>query len=212
MGGTTTQRFHWYTGSETSAGVVRDRLGGDAHVRLAREHLLANLRGIPLVQHQLDFRILALERRHGLRQRVARLGVGCGDGQRAELIVRELLARAPQVRASARMRSAMAMTALPGSVMVTRRLPWRTNTFTELVLERADLLRDAGLRRVQRLRRLGDIQPAPGDFGEAAQLLELHTFTNSGSGCELRSHVPAHAIRTLTPNSYIHPCYEILIQ
>ena len=73
------------------------------------------------------------------------------------------------------MRSAIATTALPGSVIATRRLPWRTNTCDpELVLERADLLGDPGLGGVQGLGGLGDVQAAAGDFGEAAQLLELH--------------------------------------
>src|SRR5690606_3496065 len=48
----------------------------------------------------------------------------------------------------------------------------------ELVLERADLLRDAGLRRVERRRRLGYVEAAARDLGEVAQLLELH-ITNS---------------------------------
>jgi hypothetical protein len=44
----------------------------------------------------------------------------------------------------------------------------------ELVLERADLLRHAGLRSVERLGGLGDVEVAAGDLGQIAELLQLH--------------------------------------
>ena len=44
----------------------------------------------------------------------------------------------------------------------------------QLVLQGLDLLGDSGLRGMQRLGRLGDIQAAAGDFRQAAQLLKLH--------------------------------------
>jgi hypothetical protein len=75
--------------------ILRNRLGRDAHVGFPRQHLLADLRRISLMQHELDLGVLPLERRDGLRQGVARLRVRRRDGQRAELVVREFLARAP---------------------------------------------------------------------------------------------------------------------
>ncbi len=44
----------------------------------------------------------------------------------------------------------------------------------ELVLEQLDLLADARLRGVQLLRRRRDVQPALGDGGEIAKLVQLH--------------------------------------
>ena len=77
-------------------GVGRDHLGRDRHVGLAREHLVADLRGVALVDEELDLGVAPLER-HRLRQRIARLGVRRTDGQGAELVVGELLAGAAQV-------------------------------------------------------------------------------------------------------------------
>src|SRR5438477_11305126 len=44
----------------------------------------------------------------------------------------------------------------------------------ELLLEGADLLGDAGLRRVQRRGRVGDVEPAARDLVDVAELLEVH--------------------------------------
>ena len=50
----------------------------------------------------------------------------------------------------------------------------REDLDAELVLERADLLGDAGLRGMQRVRGLGYVEAAAHHFGEVAQLLDLH--------------------------------------
>jgi hypothetical protein len=97
LGGTTTQRFPLVDRQRDELGIQRDRLGGDAKVGIAGEHLLADLGGVALVDAQLHAGVLLLELRHGLRQRIARLGVGGGDGQGAELLVGEFLAGAAQV-------------------------------------------------------------------------------------------------------------------
>ena len=52
----------------------------------------------------------------------------------------------------------------------------REHLDAELVLEGTDLLGDAGLRGVQRLRRLGDVQAAAHHFGQITKLLKLHAL------------------------------------
>jgi hypothetical protein len=48
----------------------------------------------------------------------------------------------------------------------------------ELILEGADLLRNAGLRSMQRFRRFGHVQTPPGDLRHVAQLLQFHELTS----------------------------------
>ena len=155
--------------------MIGDRLGGDREVRLAGDHLLADLGRVALVDQQPHAGIAALERRDRLGQRVARLGVGGGDGQGAELFVRELGARALEVgglgqHALGDLDHRLARLGKRGQALAAA-LEHRD---AELVLERADLLRHARLRGVQRLRGLGHVEAAPGDFHQVAQLLELH--------------------------------------
>ena len=44
----------------------------------------------------------------------------------------------------------------------------------ELVLELADLTADAGLRRMQRLRHIREVEVAADGFSDGAELLEIH--------------------------------------
>ena len=72
----------------------------------------------------------------------------------------------------------MAITALPGSVMDQALAVADEDLHAELVLECADLLRNARLGGVQGLGTPRNVEVATGDFGKTAQLLELH----GGSG------------------------------
>ena len=124
---------------------------------------------------QLHFRIAALECRHRLRQRVARLGVRGRNRQRADLIVGKFLAGATQVlrfsedalgdrhHGFARLGNGDEALAVP-----------REYLDAQLVLKGADLLRDAGLRGMQGIGRLGNVEAAAHHLGEVTQLLELH--------------------------------------
>jgi hypothetical protein len=75
----------------------------------------------------------------------------------------------------------MAITALPGSVTATSRLSVADeNLHAQLVFEGANLLGDAGLGGVEGFGGLRDVQVAPGDLGQATELLELHSPICSG--------------------------------
>jgi hypothetical protein len=122
------------------------------------EHLLADLRRVALVDEKLDLRVAALERCHGLRQRVARLSMGGGNGEGAELVVGELLARAAQVARLGEDALGDRHHRLAGLGDRHQALAVAHEDLDpELVLERADLLRHPGLGGVQGLGRLGNV-------------------------------------------------------
>jgi hypothetical protein len=73
------------------------------------------------------------------------------------------------------MRSAIAITARPGSVIASQALAAALeNDDSEFILEQLDLLGNPGLRGMQRRRRLGNVEATARDFDEIAELLELH--------------------------------------
>ena len=111
-----------------------------------------------------------------------------GDGERAELVVRELLARAPQVlrfreNALGDRDDLLAWLGHRHEPLAVA----REHLDAELVLEGADLLRDAGLRGVQRLGRVGDVQSASHDLGQIAKLLQFHACLRGGYPCVRRA-------------------------
>ena len=102
------------------------------------------------------------------------------DDKVAAGVARRVAGKPAQVLAVGNHPLAIARTSCPARVSATTRLPRRTNTLNpELVLEQADVVADARLRRVQRARRLGDVQVLAHDFDEIAQLLELHGGVDS---------------------------------
>ena len=52
----------------------------------------------------------------------------------------------------------------------------REHLNAKLILEGTDLLGDTGLRGVQRLRRLGDVQATAHHLGQISKLLKLHAL------------------------------------
>ena len=76
------------------------------------------------------------------------------------------------------MRSAIASTALPGSVSAGEALAAALEDgHPEFVLEQFDLLRNARLRGEQRLGRLRDVEALALDFDDVAKLLKFHGQT-----------------------------------
>ena len=73
------------------------------------------------------------------------------------------------------MRSAIAITALPGSVIETRRLPWRTNTWMPSSSSSARICFDTpGWEVCSASAASETFRPAAGDFRQVAELLQLH--------------------------------------
>ena len=109
------------------------------------------------------------------RQRVARLGVGGGDGERAHRLAPELVAQLLEV-------AGVGEDALGDRQDVTPRLGQarealaaaHEDLYSELVLELEDLAAQARLRGVQGLCSLRQVELVAGHFADRAQLLELH--------------------------------------
>ena len=164
---------------------VGERLGGDAEVGVAARGLLRHLARVALVQHQPH---LGIARGEGLehgRQHVAGLRVGGGDRELAFVLAAELLGDALQVghlgeRAARGRDDDLAGRGEPREPLAGA----HEHLHAELVLELADLLADARLRRVERFRRLGDVEAVVDDGDEVAQLLQVHRDNRGRAGPE----------------------------
>jgi hypothetical protein len=127
------------------------------------------------VQAQLHPRMRGTEVAHRRRQRIARLRVGGGDGQRAAVLGREIFAGAPQVVGLQQQPLDDRQHRLAG-----RRQPGQALAGTleqrdaELVLQLADLPADARLRGVQRLGHGSEVEALAHGLAHGAQLLEVH--------------------------------------
>ncbi len=131
--------------------------------------------GLPLFQRQPHLGVAAHELGDGLRQRVTRLGVGGGDGQRAFRLAGELVADALQVLR-------LAQDAFRDAQHFLARLGHRDHALAvanedldaQLIFQQANLFGNAGLRSMQLFRCFGDIQALFGHFDQIAQLLQFH--------------------------------------
>jgi len=130
---------------------------------------------LALVQHHAHFWKLSGESGQDFRQHVARLRVRRGDGKRPRVLATELIGDALHVGNLAERPSRRC------DDDFTRRRK-RCQTFalanedaqTELVLELPNLLADAGLRRIQRDRSVGNVQPVVDDRAQIFELLQVH--------------------------------------
>ena len=153
----------------------RQRFGGDADVGLAVDQQPRDLLRRALRELQADLGMGLAEIAHRRRQRVARLAVRGGDAQMAAVGAGEVLAGAAQVLGLAQQplddghhvaaRLGQAGQALAGA---------HEDVDAELVLELADLPAHAGLRGVQRLRHLGQVEVAALGLADGSELLEVH--------------------------------------
>ena len=150
-------------------------LGGDGEVDGAVGGHLGDLGRRALVHVQGHVRILLDEFADHVRQRIARLGVGGGDGQGALALVGELLGDLLDAFALAQdlaggLDDTFAGRGHPGQVLAAA----GEDLDPQLVFEQADLLADAGLRGIETLGRGGYVQVVVGDFPDISQLLQLH--------------------------------------
>ena len=162
-------------GQAHQAGEHRARARGDGEIDAVGGREIGDLFGISLVQVQAHLRVLVAEALEHLRQHVTRLGVRGGDGQRTRLVLAQLRGqRLDAARLAHDLRGAVDdLGAGVGGPHQRAALAFE-QLEAELVLELLELLADAGLRRVQHARRLGDVEVVLGDRDEVAQLYEFH--------------------------------------
>ena len=162
-------------GQRDQTRVVLDALGGHRDVGLAIDHHGGDCRRRALHDRQPHFRIAALEFTDRRWQRVARLGVGCGDGQAARLLVGEFGRGLLEVfgllqQALDHLQHRAARLGQLGDALAEA----HENLHPELVFQFADLLGDAGLRGMQGGGGGCQVEPLANGFAHIAQLLEVH--------------------------------------
>ncbi len=151
------------------------RLGGDGEVDGAVGGHFGDLHRRALVHVQGDVRVLLDEAADHVGQRIARLGVGSGDGQRALLLVGEFLGDLLDALDLAQDLAGGMDDPLPrrrhtGQVLAAA----SEHLDAQFVLQQADLLADARLRSIEALRRGGDVEVVVRNLPDIAQLLKLH--------------------------------------
>jgi hypothetical protein len=151
------------------------RFGGDAEIGFAVDQPLSDLRRAALVQFQANRRMLLHEALDHRRQRVARLGVGGGDGQRALIAGGKIRADALQVLRIAQ--NPRGQVEYHAAWIGDADQPFAAaleNGDAQLLFEQANLLGDARLRSGQRVGGGGNVEVLPFDFDQIAELLEFH--------------------------------------
>ena len=155
--------------------VVADRLGRQADIRLAADHLLGYLGRIALMDAEMHLGECLHEGLDRRREPIARLSMGRGDDQVAGILMTELVAHAADILhlvqhalrhlQDGRARLGHADQALAVAL---------ENLQAELFFQQLDLLADAGLGGMQILCRGGYIEPLPGHLSDVAQLVQFH--------------------------------------
>ncbi len=156
------------------------RLGGNGEIHGTVGCHFGDLHRRALVHVQGHFRVLLDEAADHRRQRVARLGVGSGDGQRTLLLVGEFLSNLLDALDLAQnlasgVDDALARWGDAGQVLAAAGEDFNP----QFILKQADLLADPRLRGVQTLRRRGDVEVMVRHFPDVAQLLKLHRFPSN---------------------------------
>ena len=151
------------------------RLGADADVGIAVAEHGGDLGRAALVQRQAHLGVGLAELGHHVRQHVARLRVRGGDDDLALLAIGELLAEPLDVGRVDQHALDDLHHLLAGVGEAEQPLAAAHEQLdAEFVLQVADVLADARLRGVQRVRHLGQVEVAPHGLADDAQLLEVH--------------------------------------
>jgi hypothetical protein len=155
--------------------IQRQAFGRDRDIGLAVQYLFGDLRWIALVQAEFYFRVTPDELFDHRRQDVARLGVGGGDGQVAAVLRVEFLPDLPEVfrvvqHAPGDVEDGLAGLGDGDDALAVA----HENIDAQLLLQLFDLFADVGLRGVQRVGGIGNLQAAPHDLIDITQLLQVH--------------------------------------
>ncbi len=151
------------------------RLGSDADIGLSRQQQLDDVVRRGLLQRQRDVRVGTPEFGDDLRQRIARLRMRGGDRQPARMAAGEFVAGLAQVLRLEQqaLDDADDLAARRGQAGQPLAVALE-DLHAELLLQLADLARHAGLRGVQRVGDLGQIELAAHRLADRSQLLEVH--------------------------------------
>ena len=126
---------------------------------------------------QAHLRIALAELADHVRQHVARLGVGGADREASLPLVAQLRREVADALGLLQDLQRPLDHLLPGGGDAGEIAPLAHEDLkAQLVLQELDLLAHPRLRGVEFVRRGRDIEPALGDGGEVAQLVELHAF------------------------------------
>ena len=151
------------------------RTGGDGKVDAVERGHLGDLFRRALVQMQPHFRVLGAELLDDRREHVARLGVRRADGERAAVLVLQVVRDALDVLHLAQDLHRPVDDLLAGGRDFRQRAAAADkDAEAELILEQLQLLADSRLRGMQLFGGRRDIQAALGDGSEVPELLEFH--------------------------------------
>jgi hypothetical protein len=154
---------------------LRQRLGRDADVRLAVQQQPRDLLRRALLQVQADIRVVGAEVAHGRRQGIAGLAVRGGNAQAAAAGLREIVGCALEVVGLLQQALDDRQHLLSGLRQPREALAYAHEQFdAQLLLQLADLAAHAGLRGVQRMCDLGQVEAAALGLADGAELLEVH--------------------------------------
>ena len=162
-------------GHHDQVGKQLQRFRGDGEIHAAIRCHFGNLHGRTLVHMQGDIRIALDEGLDGRGQRIARLGVGGGDGQLALAFVGILLGDLLDAFDLAQhlaggFQDNLARRGHMGQVLARA----GENLHAQFILQQAYLLADTRLGGKQALGRSGDIEFVMRYFPDIAQLLQFH--------------------------------------
>ncbi|MCY1177146.1 hypothetical protein D9M73_174430 [compost metagenome] len=156
------------------------RLGGDGEIDGAVGGHFGDLHRRALVHVQGNVRVLLDEIADHSRQRIARLGVGGGDGQRALLLVGELLGNLLDAFDLAQDFAGGIDDALTGRGHAGQVLAAAGKDFdAQFIFQQTDLFADARLRGVKALGCSGNVEVVVRHFPDVAQLLKLHRYPSN---------------------------------
>ena len=158
-------------------GVLLQRLGGNADVGAAVEQHGDDLLRAGLMQHQPHLGKSLLELHDHLRQRVARLCVRRRHRQLALVAQRELLGELLDVLGVEQHPLDDADQLLAGLCQSEQPLAAAHEQLDpQLVLEILDVLADAGLRGIESVGNIGQVELAAYGFANDAKLLKVHVW------------------------------------
>ncbi|MNT14255.1 hypothetical protein D3C72_1492520 [compost metagenome] len=177
-------------GQGDEVGVVGQRFGGHADIGLLVDHHAGHFGGRGLVQADGDLGVVFAQLGHGRGQHIAGLRVGGGNRERTAVLRAELVADALQVTHFAHddLNALEHLQAGLGDALQALAVA-SEDVDAQLFLQLDDGLGDTGLRGVQRLGGLGQVEVAARGLLHEAELMQVHKRfgLRPAAGCALRT-------------------------